>query len=413
MAVLGAASLLPRKAAAARNALGANERIVVGVIGAGGQGTHDTRMACTAGNVVCGAMCDLAEFRLDWCNAVLVDQMRKNGQDVSSIDRFDDYRALLDRKDVDAVVIATPDHWHKEPFLAAVEAGKHIYQEKPFSFSIADGHEMLAAAKKKPELCIQIGTQRRSEPHYAEVKQFIDDGKAGDITFVRAYDCRNYTHGYDPFSPATVTQRYHDAIGQTIDWKSAKIDWDTFQKPCEHKIPFDPVRYTAWRWFWDYAGGLVTDVGVHVIDNVHWLLGEPTPKSAVCHGGVYALDYWETPDVVNAVIDYGKFSLAFTGSFTNGYEESGFTLFGTKATIEVKGNDVKVWAEGDRSKPILAPKRNKQHHQHNWIEAMRAGRQPSAPVDLGVSSLLPSHLSNLAYRQGKRIHWDPATRTTS
>ncbi len=160
-------------------------------------------------------------------------------------------------------------------------------------------------------------------------------------------------------------------------------------------------------------GGLVTDVGVHVIDNVHYLLGEPTPKSAVCNGGVYGVKYWETPDVVNAVIDYGTFAISFTSNFTNGFEGDGFYIYGSKATMEVHGNDIKVWAEGDRGKPLEHWPNQFVAHQHNWIDCIRSGKRPNAPVELGVSSLLPSHMSNLAYRTGKRITWDPASRKAS
>lgn len=397
-AAVGFGAVLAGRAVAQERKIGANDRITLGVIGSGGQGTHDAHMCIRAGNVVCAALCDVADFRLDRTSDVLGKAMGDQGHQGVKIDRYTDYRALLDRKDIDAVIIATPDHWHKPPFIAACEAGKHIYQEKPFSFTIQQGYEMLAAAQKKPDLCIQIGTQRRSEQHYAELKEFIDAGKIGEVTYVRCFDCRNFVINPDPFAPQEV---------------GGRIDWDKFQEPCEHKVPYDKWRYFAWRWFWDYAGGLVTDVGVHVIDNVHWLLGEPIPKSAVCNGGVYALKYWETPDVVNAVVDYGKFTLEFTGNFTNGFEGDGYYLYGTKGTVEVHGNDVKVFAEGDRGKPILEPKRNRMEHQHNWIQNLRAGKKPSAPVELGVSSLLPSHLANMAYRSGRKVTWNDQTRTAT
>lgn len=400
-----------RTALAAVRKIGANERIVIGLIGSGGQGTHGAWAACGADNVVCAALCDVAEFRMDFASKLLSGTMAKKGHEGVKIDRYGDYRKLLDRKDIDAVVIATPDIWHGPPFIAACEAGKHVYQEKPFSFTIDWGEKMLAAAKKTKGQTFQIGTQRRSHSNYVQAKQYIDDGKLGTIGWARAFDCRNYISGPDPFTPEATAARC-GAPG--LDYKKAKIDWDTFQSLCKHKVGFDPLRYTAWRWYWDYAGGLVTDVGVHVIDNVHWLLGEPVPKSAVCNGGVYGVKYWETPDVVNAVWDYGKFSLSFTGNFTNGYEGDGFFIYGTKGTIEVSGNDIKVWPEGKRDKPIEHwPSPKEPSHQHNWIDCIRSGKPTNAPVELGVSSLLPSHMANLAYRSGKRITWDPKSRKAS
>lgn len=404
-AALGAGAMLgARSAAAAKQVKGANDRIVLGLIGAGERGSHGVNNCLFGKNVVCAALCDVADFRLDSAERMLTKTMTARGQEGVKIERYDDFRKLLDRKDLDAVLIATPDVWHKAPFIAAVEAGKHVYQEKPFCYSIEHGLAMDAAARKRPELTIQIGTQRRSKSHYAKVKAFIDEGNIGDVRFVRAFDCRNWS-GDDPFSPDATAKRH---LGGQVDWSKLKIDWDRFQEPCAHKVPFDPWRYCAWRWFWDYAGGLVTDVGVHVIDNVHWLLGEPTPKSAACHGGVYMLKYWETPDVVNAVWDYGNFSLAFTSNFSNGFERDGFIVYGTKATIETRDNDVKVWAEGQRDQPIAEFKPEGVDHHRNWIDCIRSGERTNAPAELGFSSLLPSLMANMAYRKGGKVTWDPA-----
>jgi len=149
-AALAAGSMLAgRTARAATRKIGANDRIVLGIIGSGGQGLHDGNTACQADNVVCAALADLAEFRMDYAQGVLGDTMAKKGQQGVKIERYNDYRKLLDNKDIDAVVIATPDLWHAEPFIAACQAGKHIYQEKPFSFTIAQGDAMLAAARSR------------------------------------------------------------------------------------------------------------------------------------------------------------------------------------------------------------------------------------------------------------------------
>lgn len=409
--MLGVGSLImPRTARAQSGVLGANDRIHIGVIGSGGKGTDNARVACGGSNVVCTALCDVAPFRMEHTAAVVNNVMEFRGHKDVKTDFYDDYRRLLDNRDIDAVIIATPDHWHYKPFLAAVEAGKHTYQEKPFSFTIQMGLDMVEAARKKPDLVIQIGTQRRSGAHYAKAKDFIDSGKLGDVRFVRAFDCRNWVAGADPFTPEAIANQVKGTIGRTIDWSKVKVDWEQFEAPCKEKESFDPLKYTAWRWFWKYAGGLVTDVGVHVVDNVHYLLGEPTPRSAVCNGGVYALNYWETPDVVNAVWDYGKFSMTFTSNFANGFEGDGFIIYGTKATLEVRGNHIKIWDEHDRSKPMMEIPREGIAHQLDWINCIRSGKRPNAPVELGHSSLLPSHLANLAYRRGTKIEWDASAR---
>src|SRR5687768_12686565 len=325
--------LTRRSAAATRKVLGANDRITMGLIGAGNQGTGDMRDACNAANSVCVAVCDVAEFRMAGSAAALSKVMEDKGNTGIKVDSYHDHRQLLDRKDIDAVLIATPDHWHMPVFLDAIEAGKHIYQEKTMSKSIEQGYKMLAAAEKHPELTIQIGTQRRSGLQYPKAKALIDEGKIGDTTFARCHDCRNWVLSGDPFAPREVT---------------GKIDWDRFQEPCENKKEYDPWRYFAWRWYWDYANGLVTDVGVHVLDVVHWLTGQYTPKSVVCNGGVYGMKRWETPDVVNAVWDYGKHSVVFTANFTNGFDGAGLTIYGTKGTIHVREKNIEFWEEGKR-----------------------------------------------------------------
>jgi len=388
-----------RTAAAQRRTIGANDRINLGLIGSGGQGTHDTRTCVQAPNVACVALCDLAEFRLDEAQKAVTAEMEQKGVTGVKIDRYDDYRRLLDRKDIDAVVIATPDHWHAKPFIYACEAGKNIYQEKPFCFTIELGKAMLAAARKQKGLTIQVGTQRRSNTHNLKAKALLDEGRIGEIKYVRAFDCRNYLAGNDPFAPRPV---------------KGKIDWDKFQEPCENKVPYDEWRYFAWRWFWEYAGGLVTDVGVHVMDLVHMLTGKTTPRSAVCNGGVYGLKYWHTPDVVNAVWDYGTHTVVFTSNFTNGYEGDGVTLYGTKGTMDIRGTYIRVYEEGQ---PYQKPKVIAEFapegpvHQHNWIECIRTGKTPNAPVELGLSSLVPSLIANLAYRKGTKVTWDPETQT--
>jgi predicted dehydrogenase len=385
-------SAAARTAVAQRRTLGANDRIHFGVIGSGGQGTHDARVCVQAPNAVCVALCDVAEFRLDESAKAVSTEMDKAGAAGVRIDRYDDYRRVLDRKDIDAVIIATPDHWHAKPFIYACEAGKHIYQEKPFCFTIELGKQMVAAARKNTGATIQIGTQRRSQTHNHKVRQLIEEGKIGDIKYVRAFDCRNYLTGRDPFAPRPVR---------------GKIDWDKFQEPCENKVPYDEWRYFAWRWFWEYAGGLVTDVGVHVMDLVHWLTGNSTPKSAVCNGGVYGLKYWHTPDVVNAVWDYGTHTVVFTSNFTNGYEGDGVTLYGTKGTIDIRGTYVRIYEEGgDRQKPIMEFGPEGAPHQHNWLECIRTGKTPNAPVELGFSSLVPSLMANIAYRRGVKVTWN-------
>ncbi len=383
---LGGSSLAPaRTALSVRRTIGANDRIVLGLIGAGGMGTVDMRAAMAEPNVLIGSLCDIAEFRLKAAAEVTKGQP---GGPAKCL--YGDYRPMLDDKDIDAVISATPDHWHYRVFVDSILAGKHVYQQKPFCHTLEQGIEMVRVAQANPGCVVQIGTQRRSGRHYPKAKALIDEGKIGDITFVRCWDTRNWVR-HDPFTP----YKYE-----------GKLDWDRFQLPCEHKVEYDDRRYFAWRWYWDYAGGLVTDVGIHVMDVVHWLTGKDTPKTVVCHGGVYGLKYWETPDVVNALWDYGTHSVAFLSNFNNGFLGDGLAIYGTKGTLEVRSHDIYVTSEGQREK-IAEFKADNASHEGNWIKAIRGIEKVNAPVELGLKSLIPSLIANQAYRSGRKLAWDP------
>jgi predicted dehydrogenase len=380
----------PQTAASAVRVIGANDRIVVALIGAGGMGTVNMGACMKEPNVRIGALCDLAEFRI---KAAVERTKNQSGGAAEGV--YVDYRRILDNKDIDAVIIATPDHWHYRVFLDSIAAGKHVYQQKPMCHTIEQGLEMVRVAKAAPRQVVQIGTQRRSGKQYAKAKELIDSGKLGKVTFIRCWDTRNWVHS-DPFKPYPF---------------EGKLDWDRFQEPCKQsqKVKFDPQRYFAWRWYWAYAGGLVNDVGVHVMDVVHWITGNDTPKTAVANGGVYGLKYWETPDVVNCVWDYGTHSVAFLGNFDNGFLNAGITVYGTDATMEIQGFEghVVVKAEDGKLSTIAEFKPENTSHEGNWINAIRGIENVHAPVELGFQSLLPSLLANLAYRSGRKLAWDP------
>ncbi len=383
---LAATGLLADDARAQQPA-GANDKIVMALIGSGGRGTRLMRVAAGAPNVEFAMVCDVYEPRLQ--------QAREQAGDQCVAVR--EYQRVLDNKDVGAVIIATPDHWHRRIFLDALQAGKDIYCEKPMSKTIEEGREMVDAAQATDRV-VQIGTHRRSGQNYPQARKLVEDGKLGVIHFVRAYDCRNYCQR-DPFAPPKDLDP--DAF-------RAQLDWEAFQGSAPRR-ELDPHRYFAWRWFWDYAGGLMTDVGVHVMDIVHLITAASRPRSVVAHGAVYELDYWQTPDVVNAVFDYGSHSVALTFNFTNGHQGNGIMFYGSQATMEVRGSAIFVYPEqGDRSKPevMLPGSPETELHVGNFLSCVRSREKPNAPVELGHSSLVPSHLANIAYRQRKMVTWD-------
>jgi predicted dehydrogenase len=385
-------------AAPAVQARGANERLVVGLIGCGNRGRTILRELIKLGHDVV-ALCDIADFRLATVARVVDD----SGQDKPRF--YYDYRRLLDRKDLDAVVIATPDHHHKDMLIAAMQADKHAYIEKPLTKSIDEGPEMIDAVRKAGKV-VQVGNQRHSGPHWEEAARTVQARAFGQLVWAKVWDCRNWVaKGRDPFAPPTGFKYDPD-----------KLDWKAFLGPAP-KRPFDPVRYWSWRWFWDYAGGLMTDIGAHQLDIVQWLGGVDAPKSAVANGGVYHFkNQWETPDVVHGVWDYGKFAATFSVQFVNGAEGVGAAFYGTRQTLlcdaDPNRGSIRLYDTIDRITPDMKPVQEWKVvnetplHVQNWVESIKFGVDPNSTVELGHRVILAAHLANLSYRTGKKIFWD-------
>ena len=211
--------------------------------------------------------------------------------------------------------------WHHDIFIDAINAGRDIYQEKPLSHTIDEGRRMVDAAKASDRV-VQIGNHRRSGSHWHQAFQAIREGLIGEIISIRTYDCRNFSGG-DPWQ----------ARGRNLSiYDSTKIDWKRFLGKAPER-PYSPERCSAWRWFWDYAGGLLTDIGAHNIDVALWMADQLEIQSVVANGGVYHFDFWETPDVVHSVMDCGTFSIGFTVNFVNGYDGYRHSIFGTKGSV--------------------------------------------------------------------------------
>jgi predicted dehydrogenase len=381
----------------AANALGANEKLNIGLIGTGNRG-RTIILECVKNNQNIVAVADVAKFRQDFICAKLAEFKQPKPK------IHDDYRALLDDPKIDAVVIATPDHHHKEQLLAAMAAGKHAYIEKPLSHNIEEGKEMVKAVRDAKRI-VQVGNQRHSGEHWARCRDVIQSSDFGDLVWVKVWDCRNWIKS-DPFAvPRTFTEEQQ--IG---------VNWAAFLGKAP-KREFDPVRYWSWRWYWDYAGGLLTDIGAHQLDIVQWLGGVDAPKSVVANGGNYHFKHWETPDVVHGVWDYGKFAATFAVEFVNGYDGVGATFYGTKMTLHAEaesGGAIRVYDTIDKPAPNQKPKMSwtveneTPLHVKNWIESVKAGKDPNSTIELGNRVIIAAHLANMAYRKGKKVIWDAA-----
>src|SRR5262245_25095069 len=358
--IAGSAASAIALGAPAVHALGANEKLNVGLIGGGNRGrTISTECVKAGHNVV--AVADVAKFRQSW----VADQLMKAGGEKPTA--YDDYRKLLEHKGLDAATIAPPDHHHNDCLLAALAADKHAYCEKPLSHTIEQGKEMIAAVRKARKI-VQVGNQRHSGEHWARCREVIQSKDFGDLIWVKVWDCRNWVKR-DPFAVPK-------GFGKE---QIAGINWDAFLGTAK-KRPFDATRYWAWRWFWDYAGGLMTDIGAHQLDIVQWIGGVDMPRSVTANGGVYHFKHWETPDVIHGVWDYGKFTATFAVEFINGYDGVGATFYGTKQTLDCQAEPVgivRLYDTIDRPDPNMKPKdtwkvfNETALHVRNWLSAVK------------------------------------------
>ena len=363
--------------------LGANERIRLGGIGVGDRGTDRLRIAQRLGAEIV-ALADVNEAMLDRAERAL----RR------MVTRYRDYRDLLARDDIDAVINATPDHWHHDVLLDAIKAGKDVYTEKPLARTIEEGLSIVRAVKASDRI-VQVGNQRRSGEHWAKAHELVAAGKIGAIKWVRTWDCRYRL--VDPYQARAKNPNL---------FNRERIDWERFLGKAPERS-FDAMRCSAWRWFWDYAGGLMTDIGPHMLDVAHWITETLGPKSVVCNGGNYHYEGWETPDNVHTILDCGTFAIVFSVQFMNGLDGDGAVFYGTEGAI-VQGRDGKFRRYDTRDRAVEEwPMTNEgRMHMQNFLDCCRSRKQPNSPAELGHHVLTGAHLANISYREGQRIHWN-------
>lgn len=377
-------------ALSSRRVLGANERIRMGVIGVGDRGSWGMREAIRHGAEIV-AVCDVYQTRLENAIAVAGDQQQGNNPR-----GYKEFRKVLDRADIDAVFIGTPDHWHHDMLIAAVQAGKDAYVEKPFSKTIEQGKAMVRAVRATDRI-VQVGNHRRSGEHWARAAELIKSGRLGRVVWVHVQDLRDWSRG-DPW--AAWINRFTPA-------ERAKLDWEMFLGPAP-KRRFDVHRYFTWRWFWDYAGGLLTDIGAHQIDVAQWLLDTLGPKKVVANGGNYFFDTWETPDVVHLTADYGTACVTFSVEFvSNRMSHIEAVVHGSDASLVVGGGEFQLLPRGSKE-PIETWKRPYEGpaHMANFLDCIRTRKQPNSPVEVGHRVITTAHLGNLSYREKRVIEWD-------
>ncbi len=374
-------------------AFAANETINVGVIGTGGRARHLMKALTTIKGVRIIALCDVWDAAISQA-APLADA--KATATKSSAE-------LLADKDVHAVLIGTPDHQHVLVTIAALQAGKDVYVEKPLTHELSEGKAILDAQAKAKRI-VQVGTQQRSMTHIIHAKELIQAGKIGKVLKVKMSWNRNTDR----------VKRF--PLG--VDPKS--VGWKTFLGTAKDQ-PFDEYRFRNWRWFWDFGGGIFTDLMVHWIDVAHWILEVDHPESAVSIGQhIAAKDVWETPDTVQTLLTYpGNIQMHFEGTFSNARNAARIEFLGSEATMYIdrgrfelipeRGKKVEAVQEILGTGPLGADFYDKPDgellHLQNWIDCVRSRKEPTAPIRAGVSSASAAHLANQAMRTGQTAVW--------
>ena len=360
--------------------LGANDRIRIGAIGTGqrGQTLLGALNRLESNDIV--ALCDVYQPHLVTSKAAHA----PNAQE------YADHRALLDRKDVDAVVIATPDHWHVPVLMDTIQAGKDVYCEKPVTHSLEQGDPLISAVRKS-ERIVQIGLQQRSWEHFAQARDEIADGRLGQVTFIRTYWYQN-----------------HLSAGRPGNFDINKLDWKRFLGAAAER-PFDADQYANWRWYWDFGGGAMTDLFVHWVDVAHWIMGVDMPQRATANGFNAVLMQRQTPDTMSAALSYpGHAMVEFDCALLGYIEGGGLMIRGTKAAMRLWRGGFNVYQEFPRysedpspSSPILEVKSKvdgTNTHMKNFLECVASRKTPNAPIEVGVSAARAGHVANLALR---------------
>jgi predicted dehydrogenase len=366
--------------------IGANDRIRLGGIGPGDRGAGRVAAAQKLGADIV-ALADVNKGMLERAQKGLAAPVEKT---------YVDYNDLLARTDIDGVIIATPDHLHHDNLLAAVRAGKDVYIEKPLCRTIEEGENMVAKVKASKQI-VQVGNQRRSGDHFKKASDIVVSGGIGEIRFVRIWDFR-----YRPVDPYIKRSKDQSLFAPEL------MDWPRFLGRAP-KRPYDAKRASAWRWFWDYAGGLMTDIGPHWLDVAMWITGSDGPRSVSCNGGKYQNLDWETPDNVHAILDCGTFAIVFMVQFMNGQENDGAAFYGLEGSIVQENNrGLMVRYDKKRKEVESWPVRDESAaHMQNFLDCMRSRRQPNSPVELANRVLVGAHLANESFRSGKRVNWNP------
>ncbi|MCC6590246.1 MAG: Gfo/Idh/MocA family oxidoreductase [Bryobacterales bacterium] len=372
-------------AASYSRVMGANDKVNLGLIGCGGRGTGVMGTFLKTERVNVTAVCDVYAERID-----------KALQRAAGGKGFGDHRKLLEQKDVDAVLIATPDHWHAGCAIDALNAGKDVYVEKPLTLKIEEGPRIVKAARVNNRIC-QVGMQQRSGSHYLQAKQeYIKSGKLGKITLARTWWHGNGAHLQK--APASLAQ------------KPSNLDWARFLGPVKWR-DWDPQQFWNFRAYLDFGGGQVTDLFTHWIDVVHMFMDEDNPISAVAAGGVYQYKDGRTaPDTINVLLEYPtNWTATFEATLAPGLTGAAVEMVGTEGRLYITRGEFQYYSKERGAPPVVvkAPREQTIEHVENFLDSVKSRQLPNGDVYIGHRSAAASHLGNIAYLQKRRLRYDP------
>ncbi len=415
----GAATLT---AASASRVVGANTRLRVALVGCGGRGRSVAAKIAAIKGVEYTHFCDVYDRQAESAREALAGPSARVGGD---------YRRVVEDREVDAVHIATPDHWHALPAVDSIREGKHVYVEKPLGHNVLEGQAMATAAAESGAVFL-TGTQHRSQPHFAEAAGLVQGGALRDVHFVRVWNYAN-------LMPS--------GAGRTPDSDPPPgLDWDFYLGPAPW-VPFNRMRFLrTYRYFYDYAGGWITDFGTHRFDTVHQIMGEDRPRTVTAAGGRFAVGgMGDQPDLLQVTYEYPGFVVSYetcninsfgsVGRLTPGMHlhgargpenrPNGMAFYGSNGTLVADRvgyeiipetgpyggslSDRQAFGPGGLERTHKSNPEPSRLHAEHFVRCIRDGEKPRSDAETGHRASLVAHLGNIAYRVGRKLVWDAGT----
>lgn len=396
--VIAAGSVLPLDAISkTQREVAASDKVRVALVGGNSQGWADLSSMLKNSDVECVALCDVDRNVLNRVTDAIVKLNRPKPK------LYVDYRNMLENKDIDAVIIGTPDHWHCLIFCNSLEAGKHVYVEKPIGNSIAEINIMQKAARKYGKI-VQVGQWQRSQPHFVDAINYIKSGKLGRIRICKAWSFVDWKGSVPkvPDSPAPEG-----------------VDYGMWLGPAP-KRPFNKNRFHfTWRWYWEYGNGLMTDWGVHLIDYILYGMNKTIPASVMAIGGKYAFpdDDMVTPDTMTAVYDFKDFTMIWEHTIGIGLgnwkRPHGMAYTGENGTLVLDRNGWEVFPEKQKIEAVPLQKNvgnGVDIHTRNFLDCIKNNtpQKLNAGIDIGRNVALVAQMGNIAFRSGEKVFWNDA-----